>query len=169
MKKLFLTLTIATLAVFTSCKENAQDKIKMENEISAIKRDAKIEALMKDRGFPSISFDKTEHNFGEIMNGTPVETTFSYTNTGKSPLVVTDIKSTCGCTVPQGWSKEPLMPGASSQFSVKFNGKGANKTSKTITLTTNTQTGREQVRISAFITPDPNAPSAPAAPVAKKQ
>jgi hypothetical protein len=50
------------------------------------------------------------------------------------------------------------MPGASSQFSVKFNGKGANKTSKTITLTTNTQTGREQVRISAFITPDPNAP-----------
>ena len=97
------------------------------------------------------------------MNGTPVETTFSYTNTGKSPLVVTDIKSTCGCTVPQGWSKEPLMPGASSQFSVKFNGKGANKTSKTITLTTNTQTGREQVRISAFITPDPNAP------VVKKQ
>ena len=55
------------------------------------------------------------------------------------------------------------MPGASSQFSVKFNGKGANKTSKTITLTTNTQTGREQVRISAFITPDPNAP------VVKKQ
>jgi hypothetical protein len=104
------------------------------------------------------------------MNGTPVETTFAYTNTGKSPLVVTDIKSTCGCTVPQGWSKEPLMPGASSQFSVKFNGKGANKTSKTITLTTNTQTGREQVRISAFITPDPNAPSAAAAaPVAKKQ
>ena len=83
--------------------------------------------------------------------------------TEKSPLVVTDIKSTCGCTVPQGWSKEPLMPGASSQFSVKFNGKGANKTSKTITLTTNTQTGREQVRISAFITPDPNAP------VVKKQ
>ena len=107
--------------------------------------------------FPNISFDKTEHDFGQIMNGTPVETTFSYTNTGKSPLVVTDIKSTCGCTVPQGWSKEPLMPGASSQFSVKFNGKGANKTSKTITLTTNTEKGKETVRISAFITPDPNA------------
>ena len=157
MKKLLLTLTIASLVVFTSCKENAAEKINQENVTKAAERDSK--AIV----FPSISFDKTEHDFGQIMNGTPVETTFSYTNTGKSPLVVTDIKSTCGCTVPQGWSKEPLMPGASSQFSVKFNGKGANKTSKTITLTTNTQTGREQVRISAFITPDPNAP------VVKKQ
>ena len=159
MKKLLLTLTltIASLVVFTSCKENAAEKINQENVTKAAERDSK--AIV----FPSISFDKTEHDFGQIMNGTPVETTFSYTNTGESPLVVTDIKSTCGCTVPQGWSKEPLMPGASSQFSVKFNGKGANKTSKTITLTTNTQTGREQVRISAFITPDPNAP------VVKKQ
>jgi hypothetical protein len=152
MKKLFLTLTIASLVVFTSCKENAAEKINQENVTKATERDS--QAIV----FPSISFDKTEHDFGQIMNGTAVETTFAYTNTGKSPLVVTDIKSTCGCTVPQGWSKEPLMPGASSQFSVKFNGKGANKTSKTITLTTNTQTGREQVRISAFITPDPNAP-----------
>ena len=76
-----------------------------------------------------------------------------------SPLVVTNIKSTCGCTVPQGWSKEPLMPGESGQFSVNFNGKGANKISKTITLTTNTEKGNEQVKISAFIVPDPNAPA----------
>jgi hypothetical protein len=153
MKKLFLTLTITSLVVFTSCKENAAEKINQENVSKAAERDS--QSIV----FPNISFDKTEHDFGQIMNGTPVETTFSYTNTGKSPLVVTDIKSTCGCTVPQGWSKEPLMPGASSLFSVKFNGKGANKTSKTITLTTNTEKGREQVKITAFITPDPNAPA----------
>ena len=151
MKKLFLTLTIASLVVFTSCKENAAEKINQENVDKAAERDS--QAIV----FPSISFDKTELDFGQIMNGTPVETTFSYTNSGKSPLVVSDIKSTCGCTVPQGWSKEPLMPGASSQLSVKLNGKGANKTSKTITLTTNTEKGREQVRITAFITPAPNA------------
>ncbi len=114
--------------------------------------------------YPSVTFDKVAHDFGEIQNGTPVETVFTYTNSGQSPLVVTDIKSTCGCTVPQGWSREPLAPGASSQFTVKFNGKGANKVSKTITLTTNTESGREQVRISAFIVPDPNA-----APVVKTQ
>ena len=152
MKKLILTLTVASLVVFTSCKENAAEKIDKENVTKAAERDA--QAIV----FPTITFDKTEHDFGQIMNGTPVETVFSYTNSGKSPLVVTDIKSTCGCTVPQGWNKEPLMPGASSQFTVKFNGKGANKISKTITLTTNTEKGKEQVRISAFIVPDPNAP-----------
>ena len=158
MKKLFLLLSTITLVSFTSCKEKASEKINQENVGKAAERDA--QAIV----FPSLTFDKTTHDFGEIMNGTPVETVFTYTNTGKSPLVVTDIKSTCGCTVPQGWSREPLAPGASSQFTVKFNGKGANKVSKTITLTTNTEKGREQVRISAFIKPDPNA-----APVVKKQ
>ena len=145
MKNLFLTLTIASLVAFTSCKENAAEKINQENVTKAAERDS--QAIV----YPSISFDKTEHDFGQIMNGTPVETTFSYTNTGKSPLVVTDIKSTCGCTVPQGWSRQPLSPGESSQFTVKFNGKGANKVSKTVTVTANTKKGRETVRISAFI------------------
>jgi hypothetical protein len=158
MKKLFLLLSTIALVSFTSCKEKATEKINQENVEKAAERDA------QDIVFPSVTFDKTTHDFGEIMNGTPVETVFTYTNSGKSPLVVTDIKSTCGCTVPQGWSREPLAPGASSQFTVKFNGKGANKVSKTITLTTNTEKGREQVRISAFIKPDPNA-----APVVKKQ
>ncbi|MDA0317177.1 MAG: DUF1573 domain-containing protein [Flavobacteriaceae bacterium] len=158
MKKLFLLLSTIALVSFTSCKEKATEKINQENVEKAAERDA--QAIV----FPSVTFDKTTHDFGEIMNGTPVETVFTYTNSGKSPLVVTDIKSTCGCTVPQGWSREPLAPGASSQFTVKFNGKGANKVSKTITLTTNTEKGREQVRISAFIKPDPNA-----APAVKKQ
>lgn len=158
MKKLFLLFTSVALVSFTSCKENALEKINQENVTKAAERDAQTIV------YPSVTFDKVAHDFGEIQNGTPVETVFTYTNSGQSPLVVTDIKSTCGCTVPQGWSREPLAPGASSQFTVKFNGKGANKVSKTITLTTNTESGREQVRISAFIVPDPNA-----APVVKTQ
>ena len=153
MKNLILTLSVVSLVAFTSCKKNVAEKINQENVTKAAERDA--QSIV----FPTLSFDKQEHDFGQIMNGTPVETVFSYTNTGKSPLVVTNIKSTCGCTVPQDWSKEPLMPGASSKFTVKFNGKGANKVSKTITLTTNTEKGSEQVRISAFIISDPNAPA----------
>ena len=160
MKKISLILFALAMLPLNSCKENATEKINQDNVEKAAERDSQTIV------FPTIRFDKTLHDFGEIQNGTPVETVFSYTNSGRSPLVVTDIKSTCGCTVPQGWSKEPLMPGESSQFSVKFNGKGANKVSKTITLTTNTEKGREQVRITAFVKPDPNAP-APA--VVKKQ
>lgn len=151
MKKLFLCFIATALVSLTSCKEKATDKINQENVEKAAERDAQTIV------YPAVTFDKLTHDFGEIQNGTPVETVFTYTNSGKSPLVVTDIKSTCGCTVPQGWSREPLAPGESSQFTVKFNGKGANKVSKTITLTTNTEKGKEQVRISAFVIPDPNA------------
>ena len=86
MKKLFLTLTIASLVVFTSCKENAAEKINQENVTKAAERDS--QAIV----FPSISFDKTEHDFGQIMNGTAVETTFAYTNTGKSHSLLLILK-----------------------------------------------------------------------------
>ena len=125
-----------------------------DDPFSKVKSDNVEKASVRDNSpskFPVMNFNKTTHDFGVIQNGTPVETVFSYTNTGEAPLVITDIKSTCGCTVPKDWSREPLNPGESSQFNVKFNGKGANKTSKTVTVTANTQTGRETVRITAFI------------------
>ena len=107
--------------------------------------------------FPVIAFDKTEHDFGEIEAKTAVETVFKYTNTGEAPLVITDIKSSCGCTVPQDWSRDPLAPGDTGEFTVKFNGSGTNKVSKTITVTANTEKGTETVKIIAFVKPDPNA------------
>lgn len=145
MKKVILGLSALCMVAFTSCKEDATSKVKSENVAVAAERDA------TSADFPVITFDKTEHDFGTIENGTPVETVFNYTNTGKAPLLITDIKSTCGCTVPQDWSREPLQPGESSKFTVKFNGKGANKVSKTVSITANTEKGKETVRISAFI------------------
>ncbi|MBK42717.1 MAG: hypothetical protein CMC83_02430 [Flavobacteriaceae bacterium] len=134
--------------LFSCDKNNVTKKIKKENIKIAAERDSKKLSA-------SISFDKTIHDFGEIQNGTPVKTVFSYTNTGNSALVVSDIKGKCGCTVPTGWKKEPLMPGESSQFTVEFNGKGANKVSKTVRMTSNI--GEHDVEITAFIKPDPKA------------
>ncbi|AXT20634.1 DUF1573 domain-containing protein [Flavobacteriaceae bacterium AU392] len=151
MKKVILGLSALCMVAFTSCKEDASNKVKSANVTQAAARDA----VSVD--YPVITFDKTEHDFGAITNGTPVQTVFSYTNTGKSHLVISDIKATCGCTVPSNWSREPLAPGETAQFTVNFNGKGANKVSKTITLTANTQRGTETVKISAFISPEPTA------------
>jgi uncharacterized membrane protein len=139
----FVAFTIAFL--FTSCGNDPFSKVETKNVEVASQRDAVA------TNFAEMTFDKTSHDFGTINDGQAQETMFSYTNTGDTPLVVTDIKSTCGCTVPQGWSRQPLSPGESSQFTVKFNGKGANKVSKTVTVTANTKKGRETVRISAFI------------------
>jgi hypothetical protein len=157
MKKLILGLSALCLIAFTSCKEDASKKINEENLVEAAERDA------NSSKFPVLEFDKKEHDFGEIEAKTAVETVFKYKNTGEAPLVITDIKSSCGCTVPQDWSKEPLASGESGQFTVKFNGSGTNAVSKTITVTANTEKGTETVSIKAFVKPDPNAAVAPAA------
>ncbi|MFD2541906.1 DUF1573 domain-containing protein [Lacinutrix gracilariae] len=151
MKKVLLGLSAFCLIAFTSCKEDASKKIDEQNVAEAAERDASA------TNFPVLTFDKTEHDFGEIEAKTPVETVFTYKNTGKAPLVITNIKSTCGCTVPQDWSKEPLAPGESGKFTVKYNGSGKNAITKTITVTANTETGKETVKIKAFVKADPNA------------
>jgi hypothetical protein len=162
MKKVILSLSALCLVAFTSCKEDAASKVNPENVAVAAERDATSGDL------PLISFDKAQHDFGTIPNGIPVETEFSYKNSGKSMLVVSNIKSTCGCTVPSNWTKE-VAPGETGKFKVKFNGKGnGNQISKTITLTTNTEKGSETVKILAFVEADPNAPKKGASPVIKQ-
>ena len=154
MKKIILALSALCLISFTSCKEDASKKIDENNVAEAAERDA------NSSKFPILEFDKKEHDFGEIEAKTPVETVFKYKNTGDAPLVITDIKSSCGCTVPQDWSREPLAAGQEGQFTVKFNGSGTNKVSKTVTITANTEKGTETVNITAFVKPDPNKQTA---------
>ena len=153
MKKLILGLSVLGLIAFSSCKEDATKKIDENNVAAAAERDAVASK------FPVMEFDKKEHDFGEIESKQNVETVFTYTNTGDAPLIITDIKSSCGCTVPQDWSRDPLAVGETGQFTVKFNGSGKNKVSKTVNITANTATGKETVKISAFVKPDPNAPA----------
>lgn len=151
MKKIILVISALSLITFTSCKEDASKKINEANVAVAAERDA------NSGKFPVIQFEETVHDFGEIEANQAVETVFKYQNIGDAPLVITDIKSSCGCTVPQDWSREPLAKGESGQFTVNFNGSGSNNVSKTITITANTEKGTETVRITAFVKPNPNA------------
>ena len=152
MKKVLLGLTALCLVAFVSCKEDATSKIKDENVAEAAKRDA------NSTKFPVLNFEKAEHDFGELESRQNVETVFSYKNSGDAPLVITNISSSCGCTIPKDWSREPLAPGETGQFTVKFNGSGSGNVSKTVTVTANTEKGAERVRIKAFVKPNPNAP-----------
>jgi len=145
-KLIFLSL----ITVFTvwSCKENAADKIKKENLKIAKQRDYKTNA-----GASAITFSKSEYDFGKINEGDIVETTFDFKNTGKSELIITNAKSTCGCTIPE-WPKEPIPVGGTGKITVKFNSTNKpNKQTKVVTLTTNTAKGKEVVSIKADVTP----------------
>lgn len=152
MKKVILGLSALCLIAFTSCKEeNAAKKIEESNIVAAAQRDA------SSSKFPIIKFEETEHDFGEIEKGKSVSTIFKYKNTGEAPLVVTNIGTTCGCTVPKDWSREPLLPGESGEFTVNYNGSGNGAVTKQLTITANTEKGSEIVKIKAFVKPDTNA------------
>lgn len=152
MKKIVLTLVAVAAMSFVACKDNAADKIKTENVDLAAQRDADAKNL------PVMTFEKAEHDFGNIVQGTQVETVFKFTNTGKAPLIITDAKSSCGCTVPEK-PKDPIAPGETGELLVKFNGSGSNQVMKTITVTANTANGKETLRIKAFVTPKAQAGS----------
>lgn len=88
-------------------------------------------------GNAAISFDRSEHDFGQIMDDANVETVFSFTNTGDTTLEILDHRATCGCTVPE-ISKRSLLPGESGTIKVVFHPahkKGAQH--QTVTLMTN--------------------------------
>lgn len=72
---------------------------------------------------PVITFKENSIDFGDIVQGQKVEHTFVLTNTGKQPLIISNVAATCGCTVPS-WPKEPVAPGKSAEIKVSFNSTG---------------------------------------------
>lgn len=154
MKNSIFIAALAVAFVFTSCKENAADKVNEENAQAAT-----AEANAETGKYPVMTFEESEYDFGTIDQGTPMEHLFVFTNTGDAPLVISDAKGSCGCTVPT-FTKDPVAPGAKGEMLVKFNGSGQNQRTITVTVTTNTKAGTEKVNIKAFVTPKAGAPAA---------
>nr|MBS0037803.1 DUF1573 domain-containing protein [Saprospiraceae bacterium] len=102
---------------------------------------------------PVISFDREVIYFDTIPEGTVIEETFKFTNTGKPPLWITDARSTCGCTVPD-YPKEPIPPGEGGEIKVRFN--TADKyylQDRPISIFANTIPGRSVVRLRGYVQP----------------
>ena len=84
------------------------------------------------------AWEKTTHNFGKIEQNKPVSFTFEFTNTGDSPLIITNATGSCGCTVPN-YPKEPIAPGETGEIKVNFNAAALGVFDKTVTITANTE------------------------------
>jgi hypothetical protein len=145
---IIFALIVATTFVVSCSNGNAATKVNKENLDSAKSRDAEIK-----KGVASISLDKREYDFGTVNEGDIVETVFKVTNSGETNLVITNATGSCGCTVPV-WPKAPIKPGETGEIGVKFNTSGKpNRQMKTVTLTTNTESGREVLTLRGSVTP----------------
>ena len=109
---------------------------------------------------PAFSFEEEEFDFGDINQGDVVEHVFVFTNTGEAPLLITDAKATCGCTVPD-YPKEPIAVGQTSQMKVRFDSKNKKgQQNKTVTITANTYPSETQIKIKAQVAVSPEAEEA---------
>ena len=100
-----------------------------------------------------MTFEELTFDFGTVTEGEKVSHTYNFTNTGSEPLVVSDAKGSCGCTVPK-WPREPIAPGASSQITVEFNSKGKKgQRNQKVTLTANTNPPQTFLSLTGTVNP----------------
>jgi hypothetical protein len=99
-----------------------------------------------------INFKKETINYGQIEKGSDGVRIFEFTNTGNEPLVITDIKSSCGCTVPEK-PKGPVAAGASSSIKVKYDTNRVGKIRKTITVYSNATEPIKALKINGEVLP----------------
>ncbi|MFN8238038.1 MAG: DUF1573 domain-containing protein [Chitinophagales bacterium] len=82
-----------------------------------------------------IKFSEKEYDFGTLPQGKPVAHEFEFTNTGTEPVVLENVKASCGCTTPT-WTKEPVMPGKKGTIKAQYNMAREGSFRKSITVTT---------------------------------
>lgn len=107
-----------------------------------------------------ITFAKTEHDFGKIQEADGrVTTIFEFKNEGMEPLVLSNVRASCGCTTPK-WTKEPIEPGQSGEITVTYNPNGRpGRFQKTITVTSNAkENSTAKLYIKGEVIPKPATP-----------
>ena len=103
---------------------------------------------------PVITFEKTEHDFGKIHEEDGrVSTVFEFKNEGMAPLVLSNVRASCGCTTPT-WTKEPVEPGQTGSITVTYNPNGRpGRFQKTVTITSNASEPTKKVYIKGEVLP----------------
>jgi hypothetical protein len=110
---------------------------------------------------PQMHFEMSEYDFGEIEEGPKAKVSFKFTNTGKKPLILENVKASCGCTTPY-WPKEPIMPGKSEMITAEYNTQGRpGPFTKSITITANTEPPTKMIHIKGTVKKAPENDGVP--------
>lgn len=135
-------------AVTADSKTNAE----LKKELSKFEKEEAQRLKEKEGNVTTLKFDKIFHDFGDVESEVENTTSFIVTNTGKKPLIISDVSASCGCTTPKKPSG-PIAPGKSDEIVVTFKSKPTqkNEVQKTVTVTANTAEKVHKVDIRAFV------------------
>lgn len=95
---------------------------------------------------PVVTFDKLVHDYGDIDQNADGRCEFKFTNDGKEPLILSNVRSSCGCTVPE-WPRQPILPGQSEIIKVKYDTKRVGMINKSISVYSNASESPITLRI----------------------
>ncbi len=109
----------------------------------------------------TLEFAEATFDFGEVMEGEKVNHSYEFTNTGSEPLIISNAKGSCGCTVPN-WPRNPIAPGETASIDVAFDSKGKGKVggnlqSKRVTITANTDPANTYLTIKGKVNKEEGA------------
>ena len=133
MKKAFFVIIIFVFSV----QLNAQDKTEVNTNPNA----------------PTILFESNVVDYGEIAKGSDGVKYFSFTNGGNEPLIISNVRSSCGCTVPE-YQRTPIGPNQESQIKIKYDTKRVGPFRKTITIFSNVEGGSVLVTVKGRVLAD---------------
>lgn len=85
---------------------------------------------------PAFTWSEMVHDFGKLTKGKPASHEFEFTNTGSVPLVINNVKGSCGCTSPE-WTKDPIPVGGKGYIKATFNAASEGAFTKTLTVISN--------------------------------
>ena len=118
-----------------------------------------VEGEKIDLDGPYIAFTESTFNFKEIYQGDEVEHIFQFENTGTADLIISNVQTTCGCTVPQ-WPRTAIAPGEKQELKVVFNSRGKmGRQNKIITVVSNAVNNPERVKLQGIVLPPKPAES----------
>jgi hypothetical protein len=156
MKRISLILLFTAAFAFAG---RAQDT-KSANEHAGHSHDAApaVQAADKpaDPNAPEISFETETIDYGTIKQGEDGTRIFKFKNTGKDPLVISNARGSCGCTVPT-WPKEPIMKGQTAELKVHYDTKRVGAFTKTVSIESNAKTSPKVVTIKGTVEADETA------------
>ncbi|MEI6062069.1 MAG: DUF1573 domain-containing protein [Bacteroidota bacterium] len=156
MKKVLVALGLSTMMTFAAYAQDATTPQPVDNPNA-----------------PVITFEKTTHDYGTVTKGGDGTCEFKFKNNGIEPLILANVASSCGCTVPE-WPREPILKGKTSAIKVKYDTNRVGPINKTITVMSNAKVASIKLTIIGNIVEATNGTTMPqnnlnqgAAPVAK--
>jgi hypothetical protein len=129
---IFGLISILALVSCNDSKQKTGGEYNIDNPADADNPNA------NEKGVPAISFEGTEFNFGTVIQGEKVIHNFVFKNNGDGNLIISNVKASCGCTVPK-WTKKPIKPGQKGNIEIKFDSANRDgKQTKTAKVYSNT-------------------------------